>query len=464
MSAQSRGLARGAVLGGVATGLDRVAALGIALWLPRHLGLDDYGRYTLVITLLAFCQTLSDASLESVLVARIARDREVGPWLAGAAVPVRAITSLAFGLAGLVAIGLASGDRGLAVDAMPWALGLWLAAANPYRALLRGELRLGRYLGTVAAQTAATVAALVIVLRAGRGLAGVLTTGAVGAAAGLITGRLLAGGGARPRLDRTVAWTLVQAAAPLAGTTLVLVGAQQIVQILLLRTHGPDALGLFGGAGRLVDAANLLPQAVVVALLPALARSAGSTAAMLTASEATRGLALLLAPVAATLVVWAAPVLTTLLGPSFATAAPVLRVLAVVTLLAGTGQVLTALLVAEGRERILLGTTSASAILTVVLGAALVPAFGAVGAAAAAAVGMLGGQLGLVVLAGTRPAALGVLRAMARPLVLGAGAAALALALGWGVPIGPLLLVAVYGTAVAVTRTATWRDVVRWMG
>ena len=73
MTPPSRGLGRGTALGVVATGLDRVAALGIALWLPRHLGLDDYGRYTLVITLLAFCQTLPDASLESVLVARSAR-------------------------------------------------------------------------------------------------------------------------------------------------------------------------------------------------------------------------------------------------------------------------------------------------------------------------------------------------------------------------------------------------------
>jgi O-antigen/teichoic acid export membrane protein len=458
----SGGLGRGTALGVVATGLDRVAALGIALWLPRHLGLDDYGRYTLVITLLAFCQTLPDASLESVLVARIARDWPEGARLAGAAVPLRATMSLAFGLAGLAAVGLASGDAGLAAAAAPWALGLWLAAASPYRALLRGQLRLGRYLGIVAAQAAATIVTLVIVVQAGQGLAGVLTTGAVGGAAGLATGRLLAGAGARPRIDRAVARTLARAATPLAATTLVVVGAQQIVQVLLLRSHGPDALGLLGGAGRLVDAVNLLPQAVVVGLLPALARSAGSPAALRTAREAARALALLLAPVAAGLAIWAAPVLATLLGAPFAAAGPVLRVLAAVALLAGSGQVLTALLVAEGRERVLLGATSASAALTVVLGTVLVPSQGAVGAAAAAALGMLGGQLGLVVLADTRAAALGVLRAMGRPLALGAGAAGLAVWSGFGVPFGPALLAVVYGAAVVATRTATWRDVRRW--
>jgi O-antigen/teichoic acid export membrane protein len=458
----ARGIGRGAALGVVATGLDRVAALAIAIWLPRHLGLQDYGRYTLVLTLLAFFQTLPDVSLESVLVARIAREGHTGPSLAGATATVRATASLVFGLAGIAAIWLASGDGGLAGAAMPWALGLWLTAANPYRALFRGQLRLGRYLGIVAAQTAAAVAALVVVVQAGGGLAGVLTTGAVGGAAALATGRLLAAARARLRIDHDVARTLVRAAIPLAATTLVLVGAQQVVQVLLLRVHGPAAVGLLGGAGRLLDAVNLLPQAVVVGLLPALAQSAGDSAPTRTAHEAARVLALILAPVAAALAIWPSPAVTTLLGASFAAAAPVLRVLAAAALLTASGQVLTALLVAEARQRLLLTATIVSAVVTIVLGVLLVPPLGARGAAAAAAVGMLGGQVTLVMLPETRQAALGVLRAMVRPLTLAAGAAGLAVALGWSVPIGPLLLVVVYGVALVVTRTATWQDVVHW--
>ena len=464
MTPPSRGLGRGTALGVVATGLDRVAALGIALWLPRHLGLDDYGRYTLVITLLAFCQTLPDASLESVLVARIAREGRGGAELAGAAVPVRATMSLAFGIAGLTAIGLATGDARLAVAGAPWAAGLWLVASNPYRALLRGQFRLGRYLGVVAVQSVAMIGALAIVVRSGAGLTGVLATGAAGGAAAFVSGWLLGGTGARPRLDPDVARTLVIAAAPLAATGFVVVGAQQVVQVLLLRIHGPAALGLLGGAGRFVDAVTLLPQAVVVGLLPVLARIAGTPSTTYAAREAARVLALLLAPAAAALAMWAAPALTTLLGPTFAAAAPVLRVLAAVGLLAGSGQVLTALLVAEGRERLLLGATGVSALLTVALGAALVPPFGPVGAAAAAALGMLGGQLVLVVLPGARMAALAVLHAMGRPLVLAAGAAGLALASRQDVPLGPAVLAVSYAVAVVVTRTVTWRDVARWTG
>ncbi len=463
MTAPARGVGRGAALGVFATGLDRLAALGIALWLPRHLGLDDYGRYTLVLALLALFQTLTDAAVENVLVARIAREGgATGPALAGAAAPLRAALSLACGLAGLGAIWLASADARLATAAVPWAFGLWLAAVNPYRALLRGQLRLGRYLALVAAQTAALVVALAVVLRAGGGLAGVLAIGVAGGTVAVLAGRLLAGTGAAPHRDRAVVRALVAAAAPLAATSLVLIGAQQLVQVLLLRVHGPDAVGLLGGAGRVVDAVNLLPQAVIVALLPALARTGGSAAGARTARDAARALALALAPIAVALGLWAPRVLTVLLGAPFAAAAPALRVLAAVALLAGSGQVLTALLVAEGRERVLLAVTGASALATVLLGLALVPPYGPAGAAAAGALGMLGGQLGLLALADTRSAALGVLRAMARPLALALAVAGVAVALAGRGPCGLVVFAAAYGVAALATRTVTRRDLARW--
>src|SRR5262249_35816276 len=161
----------------------------------------------------------------------------------------------------------------------------------------------------------------------------------------------------------------------------------------------------------------------------------------------------ILAPIVTALAIWPAPAVTTLLGASFAPAAPVLRILAGVALLAASGQVLTALLVAETRERLLLGATIVSALVTIVLGAMLVPPLGARGAAAAAAVGMLAGQLTLVLLPDTRAAVLGVLGSMARPLALAVGAGWLAVALGWAMPVGPVLLVGVYAAAVILTRT-----------
>ena len=461
--APAPGFGRGAPLALVATALDKLAVLGIALWLPRHLGLADYGHYTLVVALLAFFQSLPDGSIESVLVARLSRDEGAAARLAGAAVPVRAAVSALCGVAGLAALGLASGESGLVVAGAPWALGLWIAAANPYRALLRAELRLGRYLGVIAVQAAATVSALVVVVRSGRGLGGVLATGAIGAAAALVAGRLLAGRGARPHLDALLARGLVRSATPLAATGLVLLGAQQLLAVVLLRTHGADAVGLFGGAQRLVDAVNLLPQAVVVSLLPALARSGHARAALRAAADAARLLALLVAPLVVGLALWPRPALTVLLGAPFAAAAPVLQVLATVALLAASGQVLTALMIASGRERLLFAVTAASAGVTAGLGLALVPPFGPLGSAAAAAGGMAAGQLGLVVLPATREAALHVLGATARPLALGALAGAVASLAAGGDPVrGPLAFAAAYLAAVAGAGGISREQLVRW--
>src|SRR5438046_4875058 len=67
------GLGGRAAHGILALGLEKTVALGIALYLPRHLGLADYGRYAFLLSYLGFFQALPDAALEAVLVARLAR-------------------------------------------------------------------------------------------------------------------------------------------------------------------------------------------------------------------------------------------------------------------------------------------------------------------------------------------------------------------------------------------------------
>src|SRR5438034_779142 len=75
------GLGGRAVHGILALGLEKTVALGIALYLPRHLGLADYGRYAFLLSYLGFFQALPDAALEAVLVARLARaSASGGAW------------------------------------------------------------------------------------------------------------------------------------------------------------------------------------------------------------------------------------------------------------------------------------------------------------------------------------------------------------------------------------------------
>src|SRR6185503_15047038 len=135
------GLGGRAAYGILAVGLEKVVALGIALYLPRHLGLSDYGRYALLISYLGFFQALPDFGLEAVLVTRLARARDDARTLAGRGAMVRLTVSLAGALVGLGLLAGVTRDGSLVGAGALWSLGLLATAGTPYRTLLRARLR-----------------------------------------------------------------------------------------------------------------------------------------------------------------------------------------------------------------------------------------------------------------------------------------------------------------------------------
>ena len=456
-------LGRHAAYGVVAVALEKAVNLGVALYLPRHLGLADYGRYAFLVSYLGFFQVLPDMSLEVTLVTWLARAGADAKRLAGPSALVRlgvSVGGAAVGLALLAAIGR---DAELVAAGAVSAATLAILAANPYRALLRAELRMRRYVGLIAGQSAIAVGLLAAVVQGGGGLVPVFAAVGGGAIGGLLLGRLLVGGGMRLAPDRSLARRLLADAWPLAATALALLGAQQIVQLLLLRLHGPGEVGLLGGAQRLVEAVGFLPQALMLSVLPVMSRDALTPhAATRTASDASRVLAIAVLPAAAALALWSETVLGAVLGPTLVAAAPVLRNLAPVALLGATGAVLTNLLVALGLQRILLAVNTVAGAAMVGLGAVLVPYHGAAGAAAAVLTVTLGGQIALLVLPATRRCVAPVLGAVLRPLALATLAAVGVLALGGSLATGAGLLLLVYPATLLVTGTVTRTDLARW--
>ena len=457
------GLAGGAALGLMAVALEKVTALGIALYLPRLLGLEDYGRYVLLMSYLGLFQGLADASLESVLVTRLARERAPAA-LAGRGAVARLGVSLLGAATALVTLAIATGDAALvragAVAAAAFAAG----AANPYRLLLRARLALGRYLGLVAGQALLGVVLLALVVREGGGLVAVFAALAAAALGGLVLGAALAGRGVEIAVDRALGRALVRDAWPLAGTTTALTGAQQVLALVLLRAHGNAAVGLLGGAQRLLDAIALVPQALMVSVLPSLSLAAAEPrAATARAREAARLLAVLIVPAAVGLLVWAEPVLAHAFGASFVAAAPTLRWLAGLAVVGATGTVTTNLLLALGMQRILLRVAVAAAVAIVLAGVLVVPAAGAPGAAAVLLATWIAGQVALLALRATRPHVAPVLAAAVRPALVGAlaGAGALYGDASWST--AAAFLVA-YAALLVLTRTVTARDVARWRG
>ncbi len=455
------GLGRAAMLATLATVLERLVALGIALYLPRHLPLDDFGRYAFVLAFFSLFQVLPDLGLESVLVTRLAGAGADRLSLAGRGAFVRLVVATTGASVGLLVLALTADDPMLVRAGAVWATGLAVTASNPYRALLRAEHRFGGYLLLVAGQAVVALVGLALVVRTGGGLLAVMCAVAAGPPMGVLIGRIVRGAGAHLRIDGALLRSLVAQAWPLAGSTLAFFGAQQLVLLLLVRLHGAGAMGLFGGAQKLVEAANLLPQALMLSVLPALA--AAPDLAVRTARDVARLLAVVLVPVAFGLALFAEPVLVTILGDRLAGAAPVLRVYAMVAVLGASGALVTNLLVVDGRQRILLAMTTASAVVLVVAGALLVPAYGAVGAAMAIVAGTLAGQIGLLALPATRPAATGVLHACLRPIAVGAVAACAATLLTSPIA-GALVLAAVYAVGLVASGTVTASDLRRWVG
>lgn len=446
-----------------AVALEKAVALGIALYLPRHLGLADYGRYALLVSYLGLFQALPDAGLEAVLVTRLAQAGGAARGLAGRGAYVRLAVSLAGAVTGLAVLGLVTGDHALVGAGAVAAAGLAVQAGAPYRVLLRAELRLAAYVALVGAQAVLALLFLAGVVRAGGDLVPVLAAVSAAAAAGVVLGRLIVGAGVRLAWDGTLARALVAAAWPLAATTVSLVAAYQVLQLVLLDLYGAAAVGLLAGAQRLVDAANLLPQALMLSVLPELARVAGDpTGAATRARAAARALVVVLGPVAAALALYAGPLLALALGAPFAVAAPTLRVLAPVVVLGATGSVIANLLVAAGLQRTLLHVTLASALLMVGLGSVAIPALGAMGAAAAIGLAMAAGQGALVALSTTRGLVAPVLAGTARPLACAALAALVALALGGTPAAAVALLLGGYAALLAATGSVTRADVAHW--
>ena len=458
------GLAGGAAYGVLAVALEKTVALGIALYLPRHLGVADYGRYALLVSYLGFFQVLPDTSLEAVLVARLARARTHGGEIAGRAALLRLLVSLAGAVLGLAVLALVARDATLLAAGAVAAAGLAAGAGSPYRALLRARLHLGRYVVLLGSQALLAIGLLAAAITADGRLVVILGASSAAAFAGVLLGRLLVGPGARLRADARLGRALVVEAWPLAGATLALVGAQQVLQLLVFREHGASAVGFLGGAQKMVEAVGLLPQALMLSVLPALSLAAAVPgAAPRAARDVARLLVIVLLPAVAALVLWAEPVLGAMLGRPFANASPVLRALAPAALLGATGSVVTNLLVAVGLQRALVRVSGASAVVMVALGVALVPGFGAVGAALALVAGMLVGQIALLVVAPTRRVVGPVLAGVLSPLALGAASAGAIAGLGVPFAAGAGLLLVGYPAALLVTGTVRRADLARWV-
>ncbi len=439
MSAGASRLARGGGLSFATVLVEKVGSLLVVLLLARLLPVAVYGEYAFVIAYLGIFQIVADAGLETVLVQRLASEpgrREF--WFRGG-LGLRFATA---SVAALLAVGFvpwAGGTDGLRAPVMA-AAGLLLVAQPVARALLRtvGAFR-GVFLAALLSASVGVIAP-VVVARQGGSLAGVLGWVSFGPVVGLLVAVWLVGRHQRvsPVFEFDAWRSLLAESWPVAANLLVVVAALRVVPLLLMRTAGPSAVGFFTSAARIVEATNLVAEAALLVLYPSLVRriaagrAEGAELALLTA----RLLATVQIAVALVLSISGRDLMGLLFGETFAASGPVLSILALTIPFSALGTLYVSLLVAVGRQRLLLGLNALAAVGQILLQLVLVPRYGSVGAAAGIVAGAVINHAVLAVLPATRPWILPCVRAALGPVALAAALVGAATLLGAGSGIG----------------------------
>ncbi|MBM4245070.1 MAG: hypothetical protein FJ148_14855 [Deltaproteobacteria bacterium] len=419
-----RSFARNGLLGLAIPVVEKGTALLLVVALARTLSPLDYGRYSFLVAYLSLFQVLGDLGTDAILVRRIAAHPAQRRSLVAGALGLRSALALAAG-AGAVLLAPWAADTaevGLHGRTALAAAALLLVGQPGYRALLRAELRIGAVLGVATVTTALTLTLTAAALAAGTGIEGVFAALLAANASGCAFAAWLARDLFRPalRFDPALWRELLREAWPIGANTLVFALGVRIAPLLLMRLSGPVEVGFFSSAGRLVDALNLVVDGAMVTVYPLFVRFAAARpdALRALAELAAKGVGTALLCIVLILGPTGDLVMATLFRPEFAVAGTALAVLAWSAVLAALGAVYGNLLVAVGRQAILLRVNALGALLQVTLQLVLIPWLGLTGAAVGVVATSVASHATLYALGETRTWVRPCVRALAGPALL----------------------------------------------
>lgn len=448
----------------------RVASMGLSFamftFLARRWGDVRLGEFA---TLFAIFTLLQRAPLLGL---HIPFAREVAARPEGRTRHVVNSTLLSLAVSVVLAVVVALGGAALYPPHMRAAIGLLGLTMIPTgvivvaESLLWGEERLGVVMTINVVENVVRVAGVVAVVLAGHGLTAVWACILLGrlvmvaaylGAGGL--GRILDPRAVDPRLLRDY---LVMSPTFL-GMLLLSTSINRIDFLILSKLGGLRDVGLYSSAYKINEMLLMAPTILSVVLFPVFSRLAASPGEGLETlvRRTFRMYFVAGAPLVLLLAAGAEPIIRLIYGPAYAPAAILLCALIAVPVLAGLDQVLTAVLLARGRQTDDLKVLAISCGLYVALLFALIPRLGALGAALATLVTAIAQLVTRYVVtrrgAGVPP----LIGSLARPAAAAAAmAAALALLGGRSLVLAAVVALPVYVAAVALLGVVTRRDVI----
>jgi O-antigen/teichoic acid export membrane protein len=369
-----------------------MGALG-SIVLLRHLGVVDYGRYGTVISLMAIASGIADAGL-TVTGSRELALRVPGPErrrLLGAILGIRIALSVAFVFIGL-AIGIAAGyDHQMLVGVVLVGIGAVLVAVQATVLLpLVVRMHNARVAISDLVKQVILLAGIVALVLVGSGIVGffalqiAIGLGALALVPILATREDLAA----PRWHLREWGDVARTALPIASALVLTVVYVRLLVVMTSIISNDFETGLFVTSARIIEMIGGLPLLISGVVLPVAAVAARDDRGRLgyVLGRTTETSLLLGGLIAIVVIIGARPVTIVLGGEAFAEAAPVLRTQAPAIVTVFLVQAWITFLIADGRQRDLVLCVAVGLLALVVAGLALIPPYGAKGAAGAAVV------------------------------------------------------------------------------
>ena len=353
----------------------------------RHLGVEDFGHFAVVTSVVTIAVALTEGGLTNVAIRRYAVSDE--PARASLIANLMGLRVVLSAIAAVLAVlfGVVTGKEGVVVAGLALG-GLGILFNNLWGALstvLVARLRLGSVALLDIVRSSVTTLALVALVVAGSGLLGFYVVAPAVAALAVVVAAFLTRGIAprRPRADRAEWSALVRETALYAAATALGAVYFQIALVTMSVLADETETGLYSVSFRIVELVNGVPWLLAGSVFPVLAHAAANDPKRLAYAvlRVTEG-GLAAGALALVAFVLGAPVAIDVVGGEEAAGAvPVLRLLGIgvlaTFLVASWGFVLLSL----ERYRDLLVINAIALALALGLSVALIPPMGAEGGA-----------------------------------------------------------------------------------
>jgi O-antigen/teichoic acid export membrane protein len=351
--------------------------------LTRHLGVAGYGVYVTVTVYLSFFAVFFDAGVTTLVVRTLSTD-ESRSDLFREAIGLRIVLSIPIAL---VAVGLGSVFYGGADDktiryaiAVGLPLVLSISISSAVTAVLQARLQMDRAATAEVAGQLIGVGLLVLFVVTDRSIYWIIGAVVIGSFVnmGVLLGLARRSAAVRP-LFRPRSWVpLLRQALPLGLALMIAAIYFRADAILLSVMKGPEAVGIYGVAYRLLEAIVAFPGFFYVSIFPLLSQGAARADLANVRDVTQRAFDLLVlgaAPLVAGTILAAPQIVHALAGPEFEDAVTPLRIVIVGAGLMFLSGLLSYVLIAVGRQATLLWVGLATLALNLGLNLALIPRY-----------------------------------------------------------------------------------------